>query len=61
MIHYIVMSRYAPSQVLFRDPDERKEVQDFCREHYGRSFSEQCRYMLLKAKREASEGQKAAA
>jgi len=49
------MAKYAPSQVIFRTPDERREVQEFCREHYGRSFSEQCRYMLLKAKRENEE------
>jgi hypothetical protein len=48
-------------QVVFKDPDERKALQEFCRDHFGRSFSAQCRHMLLKAKREATEQQKAAA
>jgi hypothetical protein len=52
------MAKYAPSQVIFRDADERREVQEFCREHFHRSFSEQCRYMLMKAKREAEAQEK---
>lgn len=56
------MAEYFPSQVNFRSPDERKEIQEFCRAHFKRSFSEQCRYMLIQAKREAKmEAQKAAA
>lgn len=49
------MAKYFPSQVIFTSPEERKDFQDFCREHFGRSFSEQCRYMLAKAKREQAE------
>ena len=56
------MARYFPSQVVFETPEKRKEMQDFCWEHFNRSFSAQCRYMLLQAKREAQEqAQKAAA
>lgn len=48
-------------QVVLKDDTERKELQDFCRTHFGRSFSAQCRYMLLKAKRELTEKERAAA
>lgn len=61
MIHLIVMAKYFPSQVVFESPEKRKEMQEFCREHFGRSFSEQCRYMLLEAKRMAKQAEKAAA
>lgn len=54
------MAKYFPSQVVFETPEKRKEMQDFCQEHYGRSFSAQCRFMLMEAKRKAQE-QKAAA
>jgi hypothetical protein len=41
-------------QVAFKDKSERASIQGFCREYFGRSFSAQCRHMLLKAKREAA-------
>lgn len=55
------MRKQIISNVLFKDETERKALQEFCREYFGRSFSAQCRYMLLKAKREAAETERAAA
>jgi hypothetical protein len=44
--------KYYPSQVIFDTPEQRKKVQDWVRLKYGRSFSEYCRYTLLKDMRE---------
>lgn len=60
MIPLFVMAKYFPSQVLFATPEERRDFQRFCRDHFGRSFSDQCRHMLLKAKREAAKKEKTA-
>jgi hypothetical protein len=40
-------------QVTFTDKSERAKIQKFCRTHYGRSYSAQCRFMLLSELREA--------
>jgi RNase P/RNase MRP subunit POP5 len=45
--------------VVCKDKEERKELREFCKDHFGRTFSAQCRYMLLKAKREAEAQEKA--
>lgn len=42
-------------QVAFTTKAERAKVQKFCRAHYQRSFSAQCRLMLLKDMREAED------
>lgn len=47
------MAKVFPIQVNFPSPEERKEMRDFCRSHFGRTFSAQVTYMLKKAKREA--------
>jgi len=48
-------------QVVLRDKEERAELQKFCRDHFNRSFSAQCRHMLLEAKRKAKQEERAAA
>lgn len=45
--------------VVFKDKQERKEIREFCRKHFNRTFSAQCRHMLLQAKREAKEAERA--
>lgn len=54
------MARQILAPIVCKDKEERKELREFCREHFGRSLSAQCRYMLLKAKREAEEAKKKA-